>query len=221
MNTRIQIKICGLTKVDQALGCVDLGADAIGLVFYPKSPRFVNDALAREIAGAVSTAARVTGVFVDENYTSIMRKVEKCGLTAVQLHGRETAELVQEIKRSGVTVIKALFNRREPSFLSSVRYYPSAFILECGGGRLPGGNAETWDWSAAAVIERQLPIVLAGGLSAENALAAVTAGKPDAVDVSSGVETAPGDKDLNKVKAFLAAVDEAAAGIDYQTKKLF
>ena len=221
MKPKIQIKICGLTKVDQAAACVELGADAIGLVFYPKSPRFVGDILARDIANAVSPTARVTGVFVDETYASIMRKVEKCGLTAVQLHGRETAELVQQFKDSGLTVIKALFHQKEPSFSSSVGFSPSAFILECGGGRLPGGNAQAWDWSAAAAVERRLPVMLAGGLSADNVFAAVTDGKPDAVDVSSGVEAAPGNKDLGKVKAFLAAVGQAAAAIDYQTKKLY
>ena len=84
MSATIQIKICGLTKVDQAVECVALGADAIGLVFYPRSPRFVSDSLARTIADEISADARLTGVFVDEAYETIMQKVEKCKLTAVQ-----------------------------------------------------------------------------------------------------------------------------------------
>lgn len=221
MRTNIQIKICGLTEVVQAVKCAAMGADAIGLVFYPKSPRFVSDALARRIADEISSDARPTGVFVDETYDTVMQKVEKCKLAGVQLHGRESAGLVKQLKRSGLTVIKALFQQKEPLFNSGGDYDPSAFILECGTGKLPGGNAEAWDWSTAAAFERKLPVILAGGLSAENAQQAITAGQPDAVDVSSGVEVAPGEKDLEKVKAFVRAVKRASANIDYQTRRIF
>ena len=221
MSTTIQIKICGLTKVAQATECVSLGADAIGLVFYPKSPRFVSDSLARSITDEISSEARPTGVFVDETYDTVMQKVEKCKLAGVQLHGRENAGLVEQLKRSGLTVIKALFQQKEPLLNSSGDYDPSAFILECGTGKLPGGNAEAWNWSTAAAFERKVPVILAGGLSVESVGQAITAGRPDAVDVSSGVEAAPGEKDLERVKAFVKAVKRASEAADYQTKRIF
>ncbi len=221
MSTTIQIKICGLTKVAQATECVSSGADAIGLIFYPKSPRFVSDTLARSIADEISSDARPTGVFVDETYDTVMQKVEKCKLAAVQLHGRENAGLVTQLKRSGLTVIKALFQQKEPLLSSGADYDPSAFILECGTGKLPGGNAEAWNWSTAAAFERRLPVMLAGGLSAHNVEQAVMNGRPDAVDVSSGVEVAPGKKDLKKVKAFVKAVKRVSAAADYHTTKIF
>ena len=221
MSATIQIKICGLTKVDQAVECVALGADAIGLVFYPRSPRFVGDSLARTIADEISADARLTGVFVDEAYETIMQKVEKCKLTAVQLHGRESTSLVKQLKRSGLTVIKALFQQKEPLIASGTNFDPTAFILECGTGKLPGGNAQAWDWSTAAGFERRLPVILAGGLSAGNVELAIEAGRPDAVDVSSGVESAPGVKDPKKVEAFFKAVKQASTAVDYQTTKIF
>ena len=221
MSTNIQIKICGLTEVIQAVKCAAMGADAIGLVFYPKSPRFVSDALARSIADEISSDARPTGVFVDETYDTVMKKVEKCKLAGVQLHGRESAGLVKQLKRSGLTVIKALFQQKEPLFNSGGDYDPSAFILECGTGKLPGGNAEAWNWSTAAAFARKRPVILAGGLSVENVEQAITAGRPDAVDISSGVEAALGEKDLKKVKAFVKEVKRVSAQVDYETINIF
>ena len=107
-------------------------------------------------------------------------------------------------------MIKALFQKREPSFQAVSFYNPSAFLLECGRGRLPGGTAQAWDWAKAKAIAANAPVILAGGLTPENVGRAVTLGRPQAVDVSSGVEASPGKKDLAKIEAFVAAV----AGID-------
>ena len=222
MKRTIQIKVCGLTEAKVAAACAALEIDAVGLVFFPKSPRYVSDAQAEEIAAAVNGRAAVVGVFVDEPADEILQKVERCGLTGVQLHGRETPAEVTQLKNEGLTVIKALFQKREPFFQSISRYGPSAFLLECGKGRLPGGTARVWDWTDAQPIAANAPVILAGGLTPENVGQAVRLGRPHAVDVSSGVEASPGKKDLAKIEAFVSAV----AGIvptdtDEKTRRIF
>jgi len=201
-----QVKICGLTSAETAAACAELGADAIGCVFFPKSPRHLTEQRAREICGALPPEVKKVGVFVNETYADIMRKVDRCGLTAVQLHGREPPELVEKLLNEPIAVIKALFASGTPSLADAKNYRPSAFLAECGTGVLPGGNALTWDWQQARKISDAYPVILAGGLSPENVLAAIAAGRPAAVDVSSGVEKAPGIKDLTKVKAFIGDV---------------
>lgn len=201
-----QVKICGLTSPEAALACVQMGADAIGCVFFPKSPRNLSEQRAREICAVLPPEIKKVGVFVNETYLHIMQKVERCGLTAVQLHGQESPELVHEILNENIPVIKALFTAGIPSFSEAQKYRASAFLAECGSGVQPGGNALAWDWQQAREISATYPIILAGGLSPDNVSQAIAACQPAAVDVSSGVEKSPGIKDLAKVKAFLEAV---------------
>jgi phosphoribosylanthranilate isomerase len=201
-----QIKICGLTSPEAASACADLGADAIGCVFFPKSSRYLSEQRAKEICSALPPEVKKVGVFVDETYSTIMRKVERCGLTAVQLHGRESPELVHEILNENIPVIKALFAAGTPALSDAQKYRASAFLVECGSGVLPGGNAMTWDWQQARKISETYPVILAGGLSPDNVSQAIAACRPAAVDVSSGVEKAPGIKDFAKVKAFMDSV---------------
>ena len=201
-----QVKICGLTEVAEAVACADLGASAIGCVFYPPSPRHLTEERAGEICRSLPSGVCGVGVFVNEGYESIMNKVERCGLKAVQLHGREPADLVDRLVRQGIMVIKALFLNGTPSIGDAQAYGPSAYLVECAGGPLPGGNAMQWDWAAARGLSERGPFLLAGGLDADNAPRAIQAAWPDALDVSSGVELKPGRKDLNKVKRFIDAV---------------
>ena len=206
-SSRVQVKVCGLTRVADALACLEAGADAIGLVFYPPSPRFVIKIQAAEIAAAVSQRAVPVGVFVDDTYETIMRHAEDCQLQAVQLHGQESPALVRRLKRHNLTVIKALFHTRKPFFKEAADYDASAFLLECGRGRLPGGNAESWPWQEVRNIGPDRPFILAGGLTPENVSTAVDRALPDAVDVSSGVESTPGRKDQTRIKSFIDAVE--------------
>ncbi|MEM5789265.1 MAG: phosphoribosylanthranilate isomerase [Syntrophobacteraceae bacterium] len=201
-----QVKVCGLTRADEALACAKLGADAIGLVFYPPSPRFVSEAVAREIALSLPRQIWPVGVFVDEPFGAILKKVETCGLRAVQLHGVESPALVEALCSSGVTVIKTLFLNRSPSMESASSYRTAAFLVEGGAGPLPGGNAATWRWGAARGRVRDVPLILAGGLDPGNVSGAIEEVCPDAVDVSSGVESRPGRKDLEKVHLFMEAI---------------
>jgi phosphoribosylanthranilate isomerase/indole-3-glycerol phosphate synthase/phosphoribosylanthranilate isomerase len=201
-----QIKICGLTTVEESLACAELGADAIGCVFYPPSPRFVTDHQAKEICSALPASVWSVGVFVNNTLSEILTKVKHCGLRAVQLHGQETQELVEELQNEGVAVIKALFINGRPAFSDAPRYQVRAFLAECAGERLPGGSGKAWNWSLASALSREHPLILAGGLTPEDVAQAVRDACPDAVDVSSGVESRPGKKDLHKVRDFLDAV---------------
>lgn len=207
----VQVKVCGLTRVDEALACAQAGARAIGCVFYDRSPRRVDDPTAGAIRRAMPADVLCVGVFVDEPFDAIMRSLGRTGFTAVQLHGRETPRLVQQLRREGLFVIKALFAGRAPGIEEGPNYPASAFLVECGGGALPGGNAQVWEWSKASPFGQHHPLILAGGLTPENAAQAVGAAFPDAVDVSSGVEDSPGRKDIRKVEQFIAAVSTANA----------
>lgn len=207
----VQVKICGLTRADEAVACAQAGARAIGCVFHPESPRFVSEAAAADIRRALPPEVSVVGVFVDETFDAVMRVADRTGITAVQLHGNETPELAGQLRGEGFFVIKALFAGRAPGFEEASRYPASALLLECGQGPLPGGNARPWSWGRAAPLSERHPLILAGGLSPENAAPAVRAACPDAVDVSSGVEMRPGRKDIGKVERFIAAVAAAAA----------
>jgi phosphoribosylanthranilate isomerase len=201
-----QVKICGLTRPDEAIDCADAGADAIGLVFFPKSPRHVDIPAARAICLELEPTVRTIGVFVDAGFDAIMERAAACPLSGVQLHGAEDAALVERLRREGLVVVKALFANRAPDLDSFAQYRPSAFLAECAGGPLPGGNAMAWDWAEAECLARTHPLVLAGGLDPENVCAAIAAAAPAAVDVSSGVEMSPGRKDPERVRRFIQAV---------------
>jgi phosphoribosylanthranilate isomerase len=214
-----QVKICGLTRVEQALQCVALGADAIGCVFYPKSPRHLTDDRAREICSAVMDRVKTVGVFVNESFSSIMNRVECCQLSAVQLHGQESPELVRCLCNENLQVIKALFIDSNPSLKDAENYPASAFLVECGRGKLPGGNALQWNWDQARSFGEKHPLIIAGGLSPENVSHAIKVSSPHAVDVSSGVESSPGHKDIDKVTLFLNAVFRCS--VNKNAEKIF
>jgi phosphoribosylanthranilate isomerase len=201
------MKICGLTDPVNAAACADAGADIIGLVFYAKSPRHLNLPQARAVARALPAAIPAWGVFVDARFEAIMKTVTACGLTGVQLHGNESPELVQALKQQSLTVTKAVFTARSPG-LDAIAHYDAAdfFLVECGHGNLPGGNARPWRYQQAREVAVRYPVILAGGLSPDNIRQAVADAHPAGVDISSGVETAPGIKDITKVTALIKKV---------------
>ena len=206
-RVRPQVKICGLTRPDEALQCARMGADAIGLVFYSSSPRHLTPRQAGDICHRLPPDVRAVGVFVDMPFEKIISLASGCGFRTVQLHGSETPKHVARLAKEGLKVIKTLFTNRHPGIAQAPRYEAaSAFLVECGRGNLPGGNALTWNWKLPANLFQNHPVILAGGLDPGNICEALLAGRPDAVDVSSGVEAAVGKKDLHKVLAFLAAV---------------
>ena len=212
-QNRAFVKICGLTDPITARTCADMGADAVGLVFFEKSPRYVSDDPASRISRALGPDTLATGVFVNESYDRIMKKVENIPLQAVQLHGNEKPELAGKLVKQGVLVIKALFASKEPFLSSAPAWTKASFLLaECGAGHLPGGNAEEWNWADAARIPSRTPVLVAGGLTSDNVRFALEKSKAAGADISSGVESAPGIKDTEKVKAFIEQINRRHTG---------
>ena len=201
-----QVKICGLTRKDEAVACAALGANAVGFVFYTKSPRFITPEQAHDIATALPARICRVGVFVDESYEMIVQTAQNIGLRTIQLHGAEPPALVEKLKSQGLWVVKALFNTRKPFYKEANSYGANAYLIESGIGPLPGGNARSWDYSELQGFAWEHPLVLAGGLSLANIVEAIQQCQPDAVDISSGVELSPGRKDLKRVKSIISAV---------------
>jgi indole-3-glycerol phosphate synthase/phosphoribosylanthranilate isomerase len=203
---RVAVKICGITSVEDARLSAGSGADAIGLVLWPGSPRAVSVAAARAIASALPAGVDAVGVFVDPARDEVARAVGEIGLDVVQLHGGEEPA---QCRGLGARVWKAV--GVGPGFRAedALRYGDAAdgILLDTrAAGGAPGGTGRAFDWSVARALRDRIPyLVLAGGLSAENVAEAVAAVGPDAVDVSTGVESAPGRKDARRVSAFVRA----------------
>ena len=207
-----QIKICGLTDPAQAKACAEMGADAIGMVFYPKSPRNVTMDQAAEITAVLPDHVAAVGVFVDPALNTVHDIIEQCGLHTAQLHGNESPEFVADLRKvSAARIIKALFTEKQPRLTAADQYAVDGYLVECGKGRLPGGNAMTWNWAMAKEFADRYPLVLAGGLTPDNVSHAIADCRPDAVDASSGLEVTAGKKDLKKVKQFIDQVHQAAS----------
>jgi phosphoribosylanthranilate isomerase len=212
LPARPQVKICGLTRPEDAEACLAAGVDALGCIFFPPSRRHVTPEGARALAEVSGGRAPLVGVFVDAGLEEILRTAAAAGLEMVQLHGREAPELVARVQAAGLPVIKALFERGDPGPEQARRYRPTAFLVECAGGPLPGGNALAWDWGRAAAADCR-PLILAGGLTPGNIGRAVAVARPEAVDVSSGVVRAPGIKDPARIAALMAALRRASGAV--------
>ena len=198
------MKICGITRPEDALLAEELGASAVGFVFYPGSPRYIDPEEAKRISGALGPFITRVGVFVDEDIGTVQRIVETAGLTAVQLHGSEDQGYIDAVK--GVRVLKALRVGPDFDFRLLDRYRVAAFLLDAWSEKEYGGTGRTFDWEKARECGRYGRIILAGGLTASNVEEALATVCPWGVDVSSGVEQSPGIKDHDKLRAFADAV---------------
>ena len=195
----VKIKICGITNIEDALAAVEAGADALGFVFFEKSPRNISPEQAAAIIRRLPPFVQVVGLFVNEQVAVINKIADRCGLDIVQLHGEETPEFCAGVKRR---IIKA-FRVRDASSLDQVSDYDvAACLLDAWSPSTHGGTGETFNWEIAAAAATSRCIILAGGLTPENVAAAMAAVRPYAVDVSSGVESAPGCKDRRKMFEF-------------------
>ncbi len=205
-----RIKICGLTVAEDALMAAQSGADMLGLVFYPASPRCMSVERATQLVEAVKQNGhrRVewVGVFVDAEMPIILDAAARCGFSTVQLHGNEPAALAAELTRRGLAVVKA-FRAAGRETLAQLAGYPAAaYLLDACVPGQHGGTGQTFDWALARQATTYGPIILAGGLTPGNVAQAIATIHPWAVDVSTGVEVAPGRKDREKVKNFIASV---------------
>ena len=204
-----RVKICGITRLEDAELAVALGAWAIGFILWPGSRRACDPAVAAGIARAVRRRVELVGVFVNAPLDDIARAVDAIGLTHVQLHGDEGPAFCNAAaQRTGARVIKALRIGSGADIRAAERYHTDLHLLDSSVRGARGGTGRTWDWELAAQRRSRVPVVLSGGLDAGNVAAGIAAVRPWAVDVASGVEAAPGVKDPAKVEAFLAAAGD-------------
>jgi phosphoribosylanthranilate isomerase len=200
----VRSKICGITRIEDALSAVEAGADAIGLVFYAKSPRAVTLQQARAIIAALPPFVTTVGLFVDASRCELGEILDAVPLDLLQFHGDETPEHCDGYHRP---YIKALRVKPGDDIAAQVALYKNAsgVLLDTYVPGIPGGTGEAFDWS---LVPAQLskPVILAGGLTAKNVSQAITQVRPYAVDVSGGVESAKGIKDAAKINAFMQAV---------------
>jgi len=207
MKTPVRVKICGITNLTDALLAAELGAHALGFIFYPKSPRAIRPEAARDIIRGLPPFVLSVGVFVDEEAGVVREMAESVGLDWLQLHGRESPAYCRALGRRVIKGFR-IKDTSSLSLLSDYRDAVQAFLLDTYRPGTPGGTGETFDWGLAREAGKYGPIILAGGLTAENVAAAVRAARPQAVDVASGVEAAPGQKDPEKLRSFFEAIKE-------------
>jgi phosphoribosylanthranilate isomerase len=207
-----KIKFCGITSLDDAERAISLEAWAIGLIFWPPSPRYCDPGAAAGIAAAAKRRVEVAGVFVNATLDHVAEMADGVGLTMIQLHGDEGPIFCDEVaRRTGCKVIKAA-RIRSRSDLQALHAFRRAdyHLLDSYVAGIPGGTGETFEWEHARAHRGPVPVILSGGLTAENVGDAIDVVRPFAVDVASGVESAPGRKDQAKLEAFAAAVRSAA-----------
>ena len=204
---RTRVKICGITSVGDGLAAARHGADAIGLIFYPPSPRLVTLERAREIAASLPSFVARVAVFVNPSAAEVEAVIRACRPDLIQFHGEESADFCRSF---GVPYLRALRVRPGVDLLESLSLFGDAagWLLDAYRQELYGGTGEAFDWG---LIPRELarPLILSGGLDAENVGAAIRRVRPWAVDVSSGVEAAKGVKDERRIAAFMEAVRNA------------
>jgi phosphoribosylanthranilate isomerase len=196
------VKICGITRVEDARAALEEGATALGFVFWPKSPRYVDPERARSIVAALTLPVITVGVFVNQPADEVNRVAARVGLNVVQLHGDETPGFAAMMTRP---VIKAL---SLTNGIDEVAGWPAdvTLLVDTRDADQRGGTGRTANWAAAAALAARRRIVLAGGLTPENVRQGITEVKPFGIDVSSGVESAPGIKDGDKLAALFEAV---------------
>ena len=189
-----------MTQLKDALFAVEQGVDAVGFIFYKKSPRAVTMKTVREIIKKLPPLVETVGVFVNESAERVNKMADYCGLDLVQLHGEESPAFCRKIRRR---VIKA-FRVKDLQSIKQLSKFPvSGFLLDTFSDNLHGGTGKTFDWNLALPAKKIGPVILAGGLTPSNIRQAVRRVRPYGVDVCSGVEKSPGIKDLEKVRAFL------------------
>jgi phosphoribosylanthranilate isomerase len=206
-----KVKICGITHARDAELAVEQGAWAIGLVFYPGSPRACEADAAVEIGAAVKRRTEVAGVFVNAPLDDVARMAEAASLTMIQLHGEEGPSYCREAsRRTGLKVIKAARVRDAASVRVLSAYKTDFHMLDAYVPGTPGGTGERFDWALAAEDRSDIPLIVAGGITPENVREAIEAASPFAVDVSSGVEVTPGRKDPEQLARLFEAIRDGA-----------
>jgi phosphoribosylanthranilate isomerase len=207
-----RVKICGVSDPGDARRVADLGAWALGMIFWSQSPRACRLDTAEAIGAELQRRLELVGVFVNATLDDVADTVDRCHLTIVQLHGDEGPAYCQETaRRTGAKVMKAVRVRDAAQLTDLQRFHTDYHLLDAYSPGRPGGTGETFDWELARRHPASPPMVLSGGLTADNVDAAIETARPFAVDVASGTEAAPGRKDPAKLTAFMRAVEAADA----------
>lgn len=207
---RTRVKICGITRCEDAQLAVDAGADAIGLVFYEKSPRFVSNTQAAEISQMIPAFVNRVALFKDAEKQVVDAVLQAVEIDLVQFHGSETADFCEQFNHPYIKALGMKGTEHDADFLqANVEKYCSAkaLLLDGHAPGEAGGSGESFDWASIAAVEKT--IVLAGGLTPANVRQAIELVHPFAVDVSSGVESAPGIKDKDKIADFMEQVSKS------------
>ncbi len=211
-----KVKICGITNLEDAELALELGAWALGMIFFPGSPRRCSAAEAQRIAAVLRRRVELCGVFVNAPLEEVVHASEELGLSMLQLHGDEGPSFCAEAaRRNGARVIKAAQVSGPGDVRDLERFHVDFHLLDARASAperqgLRGGTGETFDWTLLAGRRSKVPLILSGGLTAENVTEAIAVARPYAVDIASGVEAAPGRKDPRKLKAFFDAVEPPA-----------
>jgi phosphoribosylanthranilate isomerase len=210
----VDVKICGLTSEAAMDAALDAGARYVGLVFFPKSPRHLDLARAQALAARARGRAKIVALLVDPSDDDVQRVVDAVRPDVVQLHGSETPARVAEIAgRTGLAVIKAIKVATREDARTALDYAAASLILFDAkpppDAALPGGNGRAFDWSLLEGVRGRVPFMLSGGLDPDNVAEALASTQAGAVDVSSGVETSPGEKSPELIRRFIAAVSAA------------
>lgn len=213
---RTRVKICGITRVEDAQAAAAAGADAIGFVFHPGSPRAINAETARAICAALPAFVTTVGLFVDAEPTAVQTILDVLPLDLLQFHGSETAEYCGRFARP---YFKALRMREDIDVIATAQQFATAraILLDTYRADVAGGTGEIFDWRRVPNSLRD-KIILAGGLTPDNVANAIAQIHPYAVDVSGGVESAPGRKDVKKIEAFIAAVRRADSALELRSE---
>ncbi len=199
-----KIKVCGITNSDDAHAAVELGADALGFIFVPDTPRYVEPQIVERIISELPPFITTVGVFADAPSEIVSETIQLCGLNVAQLHGSETPDYCNTIAtRCRVPVIKAFRIKDRHSLSPIPEYKVSAYLLDTYVKGKKGGTGEIFNWDLAKEAKEYGRIIIAGGLTPENVAQAIRHVEPYAVDVGSGVESSPGKKDHSKVRAFI------------------
>ena len=207
----MKVKICGITRLEDALAVAEYGADAIGFVFYKKSPRYIEPELAAEIVKRLPPFITPVALFVNESEETVRDILYLTGISVVQFHGDETPEYVSLFPQR---VIKAIRVKDESTLAPLTGYDVSAFLLDSYSPDAYGGTGKKFDWEVINETDSVNRIILAGGLNADNVAYAVRLVRPYGIDASSGLESSLGIKDHKKVKDFISAAKAAALELD-------
>ena len=207
----IHVKICGITSFNDAIMAANYGASALGFIFYEKSPRYINPKILKTWISNVPSSVIKVGVFVNKDVDKVNKIAEQLNLGMVQLHGDESPEYCNQMFKPVIKVFRV--NNKFDSIMLN-NYQAATFLFDTYNKENHGGTGESFDWQSILQLNTEIPVILSGGLNADNVLEGIEVVKPSAVDVNSGVEAAPGKKDEEKIKNLFTILKNTKGNIE-------